>query len=203
MGRVIFNYDVYSSGDIKRALYLNNLLPKDSVQLENVILTVKGVYLKLGIIKSGNLDYEMKKVEGKNLMIDCYSVIDCIVGCLGYKIQMSCRSCRNRNRCCNYSQSVFKNDSESNERNLFKLSNDYLKQVGILLLSQDSDRLYDLLRDIRNDVHLTRNGNIISDEKVYSLKWCEMAIDFLFNFAYLLSENFNEFKRNNGCYIVE
>lgn len=199
--RVVFDFDNYSNNDIKKAFCLDNLIPEDSSQLYNAIETIKGLYLHYGLIQNSNLTGELKRIMGKNLMIECYSVIDVVVGCLGYKIQMGCRHCVRRSNCPNYSQSIFRGEAKMNEKNLFKSSNDYLVNVGIMLLSGDSQKMFNLLRDIRNDIHLTRNSSIMSKDKVYSLEYCTMAIEFLVNFTYMLSNNFDDFRKCNGCRI--
>lgn len=73
----------------------------------------------------------------------------------------------------------------------------YLKETGIINLTKDAKTFYEDYRKSRNNVHLTRNAEIITKDDQFTIKNCEISIDFMRKLFQVMSSNYQEFARCN------
>jgi hypothetical protein len=133
----------------------------------------------------------------RELIIVSYSVIDGLVACLGFMIQSQCSNCKQRCGC--YSQSMFAGNERKNENDAFKNADLYLRSKRIIDLTPAARLYYENYRSARNNIHLTKNTSIITQDKRYSREHCRQAVEFLNQFVEMLYQNYMQFVKNNGC----
>lgn len=192
-------YSYVSIDQIKKEYHLDVLCPQNTAQKENIALTIKGLYYYYSKMKEleGIKDDELKVINRKVIMTLSYTVIDGIVACLGFKIQNRCYNCKKR--CSNYSNSMFRGDIKENENKSFKNADDFLRKVKIINLNKSDDNFYKGYREIRNNIHLTKNTNLITEDNAYSKNYVDRTIKFMNDFIDMLYHNYNYFLNINHC----
>ena len=192
-------YSYVSIDKIKKEYHLDVLCPQNTAQKENIALTIKGLYYYYSKMKEleGIKDDELKAINRKVIMTLSYTVIDGIVACLGFKIQNRCYYCKKR--CSNYSNSMFRGDIKENENKSFKNADDFLRKAKIINLNQSDDNFYKGYREIRNNIHLTKNTNLITEDNAYSKNYIDRTIKFMNDFIDMLYYNYNHFLNINHC----
>lgn len=195
--QVSINYTNVSVAEIKKDFYLEIFCPQKSEQLENIALTIKLLYFYCDMLK-GQYPSDLESLLCRDIIITSYSVIDGLVGCLGYKIQSQCYNCKNRCNC--FSQSLFKDDEVKNERNLFINADKYLRLHKIIDLTPSAREYYDNYREARNNVHLTKNAPVITADSRFTRERCRQSIQFLNNFVEMLHVNYTSFVKKNKCF---
>ena len=198
-GGVSVNYPNVSVESIKKEYHLDALCPANTSQKENIALTIKSLYLYEALMKELDRtnDEELKVMNRKTIITLSYSVIDGIVACLGFKMQNRCYNCKRR--CSNYSNSMFASTPYKNEMDAFKNADAFLKKIKIIYLDDSANKFYKQYRDVRNNIHLTRNSPAIIADSSYSKKHVEYAFKFVNDFIEMLYNNYNNFLNVNHC----
>lgn len=188
--------------EIKTVYHLDNLCNRDYDYITNIAITLKGIKKLYSFLRSGNIDSEERGYICKKIVEDSYSVIDAIIGMLGYKIQFSCQKCNKKGRCRYYSNVIFegKTKYECNDK-LFKKANDYLEKLKIVGFQSGFKNYYREYRDVRNSIHLTKRSKAISNNENYTVNTCTYALRFMDDLIEKINENFNCFIKENGCSI--
>ena len=134
----------------------------------------------------------------REIIILSYSIIDGLVACLGFKMQEQCLKCKHH--CSNYSVKMFEGESiRKNEEKAFKLANLYLRKCRIVNMKSEAQRFYDQYRDRRNNVHLSKNCDVITKDSCYNRAHCDRAVRFFGEFVDMLYVNYKEFVSKNKC----
>ena len=194
--QVLINYKDVSLADIKKEYHLDVICPQGAEQSENIALTIKMLYFYCDMLKS-KYPSDIEALICRELIISSYSVIDGLVGCLGFKIQYQCYNCQRRCNC--FSQSMFPGDARKNENEAFKNADLYLRATKIIDLTPAASVYYDNYRSARNNIHLTKNTNVITSDKRFTREHCQQAIEFLNGFIEMIYTNYINFVKRNGC----
>lgn len=196
--KITFDAVHYSLNQIKKDYFLNDLCVRNSPQLENIAITIQSLYLYRNILMADEYPRSLEASLCKNIIISSYSVIEGIVIFAGYKIQTACSQCKHP--CHNRSVSMFEDKSTAkNERNAFFNAEQFLKNVGIISFNRGANKFYNSFRDSRNNVHLGKTTEVITNDKNYTRKSCNFALSFLQEFIKLMKDNYKEFCRCNDC----
>jgi hypothetical protein len=199
MDRYTIQNEKYSLEDIKRDYYLYNLCVADTPQLENIAITIQSLYFYKDILVSNTYPKTIEASLCRTIVIMSYSILEAIVVSLGYKLQYTCLNCSSATSCDYYSYSMFAEDQKSNELNAFKNADKYLTEIGIISFTSSARRFYDEFRNIRNNVHLTRNTKVIHNEKQYTREHCNLIITFFQEFIDMLNHNYLDFIKKHHC----
>ena len=185
-----------SLDEIKKAYYLNNLCIQDTAQLENTAIVIKSILFMHSFLMNNKLPKDVEANICRSIIIDSYSAIENVVVCLAYKMQNKCLNCR---RQCKYrSDSLWSCRSEhANVMKAFNTADKYLKETGIINLTKEAKTFYEEFRSSRNNVHLTRNTEIIAKDIRFTIKNCKTSIDFMKKLFQVMNANYQEFKRCN------
>ena len=126
------DYQNISISDIKKQFHLDVLCPNKAAQSENIALTIKLLYFYCDLLKE-KYPPDIEALICRELIIASYSVIDGLVGCLGFMIQYKCFDCKKR--CACFSQTMFPGNTKKNENDAFKNADKYLKEHKIIDLT--------------------------------------------------------------------
>ena len=115
-----------------------------------------------------------------------------------FLMQDRCALCSHR--CQYYSQTMYEEFSiRENENKAFKNADAYLQKCKIINMTLDAQQFYRVYRDRRNNIHLSKNCEIITKDKCFTRSYSNQAVKFLSNFIDMLYENQREFVANNKC----
>lgn len=193
------NYNYISVEKIKKEYHLDVLCPPNTTQKENIALTIRAVYFYEEIMRELEKtdDEVLKAINRKTMMMLSYSVIDGVVACLGFKMQNQCYNCRHR--CSHYCVNMFSKSAEKNLHDSFKNADAFLKKNNIINLDRNADLFYNQYRDIRNNIHLTKNVPLITRDAAYSKRHVDYSTTFMDNFIDMLYHNYINFINVNKC----
>ena len=187
---------INSLDEIKKNYYLNNLCIKDTSQIENAAIVIRSIMFMHKFLMDNKLPKDIEASICRNIIIDSYSVIENAVVCLAYKMQSKCLQCTLQ--CKHRSNSLWsKNNEHANVMKAFDNADRYLKETGIINLTKDAKTFYEDYRKSRNNVHLTRNAEIITKDDQFTIKNCKISIDFMRKLFQVMSSNYQEFARYN------
>ena len=197
---VRFNFSDVSLEDVKKRYHLNEICPSDTAQKENVALSIKLLYFYCDMLKS-RYPFDVEALLCREIVILSYSVLDGLVGCLGFKLQHSCGICTHR--CSRYSQKMYEGATiRENEQRSFAVADAYLRSCGIIDMTKDADQFYRDYRQTRNNIHLTKNCDVITDDRRFTRAYCNRAVRFLEEFIEMLYVNYVDFIKKNKCPIL-
>jgi len=199
MENINFKYKEYSLEEIKRLYYLDYLCFPAKSQVENVAITLQTLFYLFPQLDSCSTP-SIQASLSKTINILSYSVIDAIVILLGIKMQKKCEFCRNKGKCKYYSNSIFQSRSKTNEFNAFKNAKEYLMQCQIINLNDSAEKYFNDYRDIRNYVHITKNGSIMTDDSNFTKEKTRELLNFMQQFFNHLKSNYDKFLKKNGCH---
>ena len=183
--------------EIKERFHLNDICPSDTAQKENIALSIKLLFFYCDMLHA---DYpkDLEALLCREVIILSYSIIDGLVACLGFLMQERCITCKSR--CAHYSIKMFSEDSvKKNERRAFEHADKYLRSCSIINLTSEARAFYSQYRDRRNNVHLSKNCEIITQDSCFNREHCDRAVRFFTEFIDMLYENHNEFIMKNRC----
>ncbi|MBO5946411.1 MAG: hypothetical protein J6Q69_07380 [Clostridia bacterium] len=195
--KISFDFSEVSIAEIKKHFHLDELCPADTAQKENIALSIKMLYFYCDMLRA---DYprDIEATLCREIVILSYSIIDGLVACLGFKMQERCLGCKSH--CQHYSVKMYEGESiRKNENDSFKNADVYLKKCGVISLTPGALLFYTQYRDRRNNVHLSKNCEVITKDPCFNRKHCNRAVNFLNEFVDMLYLNQREFVRNNKC----
>ena len=198
MRKVEFEYDYKSIDEIKKIYFLNELCYPVRTQVNNIAITIQSLFYYYPQLQKSNVD-SLTSILSKTINILSYSVIDGIVILLGIKMQKKCEGCHNKDNCKYYSNSIFAGKSKDNELNAFVNAKKHLEKCKIINLSDHAKNVFKEYRDIRNYVHITRNGLIMTKDDNFTKEKSRDLLNFLQYFVKHLYNNYQEFLKNNNC----
>ena len=114
-------------------------------------------------------------------------------------MQKKCEFCRNKANCKYYSNSIFQSRSRTNEFNAFKNAKDYLMECQIINLTEKAEKIFNDYRDIRNYVHITKNGSVMTDDSNFTKEKTRELLNFMQQFFNHLKINYDKFLKKNNC----
>lgn len=183
--------------EIKKQFHLDAICPPQTAQKENIALSIKLLYFYCDMLKT-KYPSDIESLLCREIIILSYSILDGIVGCLGFLMQSQCGRCSRR--CNYYSQTMFSGDSiRENEQKSFVLADNFLQKCKIINLTEKAKRFYNDYRQHRNNIHLTKNCNVITSDSYFSRKSCNQAVLFLSEFIDMIYCNHKEFVAKNRC----
>lgn len=187
-----------SIADIKREYHLDNLCIQNTAQLENAAIVIQSSLKSLVDLKGTKQPKQVEASLCRHIVIDSYSVIEDVIVCLAYKIQNKCLTCHKN---CLYRSNSLRSsfDEHKNAMKAFDNGYSYLTKIGIISLTSDARAFYDSFRSSRNNVHLTRNAKIISKDPIYTIKNCEICLDYMKKLFQVMNTNYNEFLKETRC----
>ncbi len=191
-------YYPYSIAQIKKDYHLDVLCPARTAQKENIALSIKLLYFFCDMLKS-TFTNDIEILMCREIIILSYSILDGIVGCLGFKMQEQCNKCNRR--CSYYFNEMSSSDTEfENEEKSFKRAKKHLEDCKILYWSKGAKDFHSMYRNYRNNIHLTKNAKVINNDPFYTRESSNKAVEFLQEFIDVLYHNYQEFVENNRCY---
>lgn len=194
---ISFDFSDVSLTDIKKHFHLDELCPNNTAQKENIALSIKMLYFYCDMLNA-SYPSDIEATLCREIIILSYSVIDGLVACLGFKMQERCLRCKSH--CKHYSVGMYEGESvRKNENDSFKKADVYLKRCEVISLTQGALLFYNQYRDRRNNVHLSKNCEVITKDACFNRRYCNRAINFLNEFVDMLYKNQREFVRNNKC----
>lgn len=199
MNRYTFQNEQYSLEDIKKDYYLHNTCVEDTAQLENIAITIQSLYFYHDILVSNTYPRSIEASLCRTIVIMSYSILEAIVVSLGYKLQCFCANCNMANSCKFCSNSMFSSTTKNNELFAFQNADRYLTDIGIINFTDNARTFYNEFRYTRNNIHLERNAQVITNDKMYTKDYCNTAIEFLQNFIEMLNSNYLEFISTHRC----
>ena len=194
---ISFNFSDPSVNEIKKHYHLAEICPTGTAQIENIALSIKMLYFYCDMLEN-KYPRDIEALICREVIILSYSILDGTVACLGFLMQDKCMKCKRR--CAHYSVEMYSGKNiRVNEEKAFKLADEYLKKCGIISLTAGAKLFYDQYRDRRNNVHLSKNCEVITKDKCFNREHCKRAISFFDEFFDMLYVNHKEFVSINKC----
>jgi hypothetical protein len=180
---ISFLFDDTPIDKIQELYHLNSLIGEDYVETENIATLIRQIYMYSGLYSSPNLDDLSKKLIAREVLILTYSVIEGTQNSIAKRMQLLCKKCKQKCNLYNIDLLRMKNDKFSSS------SFTYLVKDKIITFTSEQFKFYNVLKALRNNVHIVAVGQQIKNHPLYNDKILNIAISFM-------EQNMKIYKKN-------
>jgi hypothetical protein len=190
---VSFVFDDIPIVKIQEIYNLNSLIGEDYIETENIATIIRQIYMYSGLYSSPNLDNLSKKLIAREVLILVYSVIEGTQNSVAKRMQLLCKKCKQK---CNlYNIDLLRVKNEQFSSSAFN----YLAKDKIITFTSEQFKFYNLLKALRNNVHIVAVGQQIKNHPLYNDKLLNIAINFMEQNMKLYKKNMDSRFYINEC----
>jgi hypothetical protein len=190
---ITFLFDDIPVHEIQELYHLNSLIGEDYVETENIATLIRQIYIYSGLYSSPNLDDLSKKLIAREVLILTYSVIEGTQNSIAKRMQLLCKKCKQKCKLYNIDLLSMKNDKFSS--NYF----DYLVKDKIITFTSEQFKFYNVLKALRNNVHIVAVGQQIKNHPLYNDKILNIAVSFMEQIIKIYKKNMDSRFYKNQC----